>query len=259
MSFASAETDAATLRFGGVPGYVLSTTSAAEQTWLNANVSTSSFWTALNDTDNEGQWTMRTRDAFQTSGFDDVALPGGYITWATNEPNGLRSENCHHRRMGEIFGNDVSCSTAMASVVEFRPYAVTQDVTLGVTAAPTLAAPTTGLTATVGTAYSLTLSASGGVSPYTYAVQSGTLPSGLTLSSAGVISGTATDAPQSQAITVRATDDNGATTTSSSFTLLTNASTCTTATTVVGAHTVQRFTSNGRFRLCYWFAIWFCS
>jgi hypothetical protein len=41
---------------------------------------------------------MRTRDAFQTSGFDNVALPGAFIPWGTGEPNGLRTENCHHRR-----------------------------------------------------------------------------------------------------------------------------------------------------------------
>jgi hypothetical protein len=46
---------------------------------------------------------------------------------------------------------------------------------------------------TVGVAYpSTTLQATGGVSPYTWVVDSGTLPSGLTLSSAGVISGTPT-------------------------------------------------------------------
>ena len=41
-----------------------------------------------------------------------------------------------------------------------------------------------------GTAYSQTLSATGGVAPYTWTVSSGTLPVGLTLSSAGVLSGT---------------------------------------------------------------------
>jgi outer membrane protein OmpA-like peptidoglycan-associated protein len=249
MTYASAETDAATLRFGGVPGHMLSPTSAAEQTWLNTNVSTSLFWTALNDIDNEGQWTMRTRDAFQTSGFDNVALPGAYISWATGEPNGLRTENCHHRRSGASDANDASCTTSMASVVEFRTYPIAQELTIAVAGAPTVVTPTSSLTATVGQAYSLTLSATDGASPYTYAIATGALPAGLALSSAGVISGTATDAPQSQAITVRVTDANGATATSSSFTLLTNAATCTTATTVVGGHTVQRFTDAG---YCQW-------
>src|SRR5881398_2309522 len=45
---------------------------------------------------------------------------------------------------------------------------------------------------TVGTAYSATLSASGGTSPYSWSVSSGTLPTGLSLSSSGALSGTPT-------------------------------------------------------------------
>ncbi|MDX1804342.1 MAG: putative Ig domain-containing protein, partial [Alcanivorax sp.] len=56
-----------------------------------------------------------------------------------------------------------------------------------------------------GTAYSQQLSASGGTSPYTYAVTSGSLPTGLTLSSTGLISGTPT-ASGPYNFTVTATD-----------------------------------------------------
>ena len=44
--------------------------------------------------------------------------------------------------------------------------------------------------AQVGVAYSATLTATGGVGPYTWAVSGGSLPAGLSLSAAGVISGT---------------------------------------------------------------------
>ncbi|MGZ4688115.1 MAG: virginiamycin B lyase family protein [Acidimicrobiia bacterium] len=46
----------------------------------------------------------------------------------------------------------------------------------------------------VGVAYSTTVAASGGITPYSWATQSGSLPPGLSLSTAGVISGTPTAA-----------------------------------------------------------------
>src|ERR1700756_1464121 len=57
----------------------------------------------------------------------------------------------------------------------------------------------------VGTAYSTTLAASGGTTPYSWNVSSGALPGGLTLSSAGTISGTPTVAG-TFGFTVRVTD-----------------------------------------------------
>lgn len=58
---------------------------------------------------------------------------------------------------------------------------------------PTLTvAPSALPSGTAGTAYSQTLSTSGGTAPYTYALSSGALPAGLSLSSAGVLSGTPT-------------------------------------------------------------------
>lgn len=58
---------------------------------------------------------------------------------------------------------------------------------------------------TVGTSYSQQLSAAGGATPYTWALASGSLPVGLSLSAAGVISGTPT-AAGSPSFTVRVTD-----------------------------------------------------
>jgi len=59
---------------------------------------------------------------------------------------------------------------------------------------------------TVGTPYSQAFTASGGTSPYTYTSSSESLPAGLTLSSAGVLSGTPTTAGSSYSLTVTATD-----------------------------------------------------
>jgi hypothetical protein len=63
---------------------------------------------------------------------------------------------------------------------------------------------------TVGTAYTGTVAATGGTGPYTYAVTSGALPAGLSLSSGGAVTGTPTTAATS-AFTITATDANGST------------------------------------------------
>jgi len=65
--------------------------------------------------------------------------------------------------------------------------------------------PVTVPAGTTGTAYSQALSGVGGTGPYTFAVTAGTLPAGVTLSSAGLLSGTPTSAG-SYPFTVTATD-----------------------------------------------------
>ncbi|MDR0306147.1 MAG: putative Ig domain-containing protein [Chitinispirillales bacterium] len=64
----------------------------------------------------------------------------------------------------------------------------------------------------ISTNYSHTLSASGGTAPYNWSVTSGTLPSGLSMSGSGVISGIPVKA-QSADFTVKVTDANGGQTT----------------------------------------------
>ena len=66
---------------------------------------------------------------------------------------------------------------------------------VNVVTAPALAVTTASLPgAAVGSAYSATLSASGGTTPYAWTVTAGSLPAGLTLAASGVISGTPTTA-----------------------------------------------------------------
>ncbi|RBJ82244.1 IPT/TIG domain/outer membrane autotransporter barrel domain-containing protein [Pseudomonas sp. MWU12-2534b] len=81
----------------------------------------------------------------------------------------------------------------------------------------TVSAPTLVLTpaslgaGTAGSAYSATLSTSGGSAPYSYSISSGSLPAGLSLNTAsGLISGTPTTSGTSN-LTITATDANGAT------------------------------------------------
>jgi sugar lactone lactonase YvrE len=97
--------------------------------------------------------------------------------------------------------------------------------------APTITiAPTTVAAATVGTAYSATLTASGGTMPYAFAVASGALPGGITLSTGGVLSGTPT-ASGTFTFSVTATDSSpapGPYTGMAMYTLTVNAATATT-------------------------------
>lgn len=65
---------------------------------------------------------------------------------------------------------------------------------------------------TVGTAYSGSVTASGGTAPYTYALTAGTLPVGLSLNaSTGAITGTPTTATTTGGLVFRVTDAAGAT------------------------------------------------
>jgi hypothetical protein len=68
--------------------------------------------------------------------------------------------------------------------------------------------PTVSPNGTVGVAYSQTLVASGGLAPYAFGVTTGALPAGLTLTAAGVLSGTPTVAG-TFTFTIRATDASG--------------------------------------------------
>jgi transglutaminase/protease-like cytokinesis protein 3 len=64
-------------------------------------------------------------------------------------------------------------------------------ITINVSVSSTLSITTSTLPGgMVGSSYSATLSATGGTPPYSWSIVSGSLPSGLTLSTAGVISGT---------------------------------------------------------------------
>jgi hypothetical protein len=133
----------------------------------------------------------------------------GAITWSVTVgtlPVGLSL----NASTGVIAGTPTAAATSTFTVTatdSATPTPQTATKSLSITVNPALAVTTTSLAdGMVGTAYSQTLAASGGTSPYTWSVTVGTLPAGLNLNaSTGAISGTPTAAGTST-FTVTATD-----------------------------------------------------
>ncbi len=94
-------------------------------------------------------------------------------------------------------------------------YQATEDVTVNPALAITTASLPNGV---IGAAYSQTLVASGGSGSYSWSIASGSLPPGLSLSSAGAISGTPT-ATGTSTFTVQVSDGIGTVTQSLSITI----------------------------------------
>ena len=95
-----------------------------------------------------------------------------------------------------------------ATVTDSSRLTATQSYTLAVAAPPLVITTASVPNGTVGAAYSATLAATGGATPYTWTAIG--LPAGLTLSAAGAISGTPT-APAAATLAVTLKDASGAT------------------------------------------------
>jgi hypothetical protein len=113
--------------------------------------------------------------------------------------------------------------TITASQAGNANYAAASTVSRSFTISATLllSTPSSGLSASYGAPYSLNLALllSGGSGGTTYAITTGSLPPGLSLTtSTGLISGTPTSLADS-ALVITATDSNGATSSTSSFTI----------------------------------------
>lgn len=110
----------------------------------------------------------------------------------------------------ELQITNVSSADAGSYTVEVtNAHGSTTSTPAEVTVNPALSITTTTLPiATVGVPFSTGLSATGGISSRTWTVQNGLLPPGITLSSSGVLSGTATT-PARALITVQVSDASG--------------------------------------------------
>jgi len=151
----------------------------------------------------------------------NVTLTGGtppytYVVIAGALPAGLSLNSA----IGQIIGTPTAAgvSTFTVQVTDGNGATTSQQYTLTVNPPPSIvtASPLTG--GTINAAYALTLQASSGTPPYTWAVSAGALPAGLKLNTAtGQIGGTPT-AGGKAIFTIQVTDANGATA-SAAFTL----------------------------------------
>jgi hypothetical protein len=125
--------------------------------------------------------------------------PWSNIAGATSTTYSFTAQTADNgKQYRAVFSN--SCSTATSNAATLT---VTGGVTLTIS-------PTTVPNGQAGVAYNQTLTAGGGTAPYSFAVTSGALPGGLTLSSGGGISG-APNAVGAFSFTVTATDSGSGT------------------------------------------------
>jgi Putative Ig domain len=113
---------------------------------------------------------------------------------------------------GAITGTPTTAVSAVPLTIQVKDSETPQQArseNLTLTIAPETLSITTGSlpSGQVGVAYSPTLAATGGTTPYAWSITSGTLPAGLSLnSSTGAITGTPTTAVTSSSITFKVTD-----------------------------------------------------
>ncbi|HUB66305.1 MAG TPA: putative Ig domain-containing protein [Candidatus Methylacidiphilales bacterium] len=123
-----------------------------------------------------------------------LAASGGVTPYTWSIANGSLPAGLSLNSAGVISGTPISLGTASftAQVTDNNGLSSTAVFSLTINLPLTITTSNPLPSGGLGTAYSQTLAASGGVTPYTWSIANGSLPAGLSLSSAGVISGTPT-------------------------------------------------------------------
>lgn len=127
-----------------------------------------------------------------------LSATGGTAPYSWTVKSGSLPAGLSLSTAGAISGTPTAAgaSTFVAQVTDSKSAsAASGNLSIAISGGMLTITTTTAPTGTVGTAYNFQLAATGGVPPYTWAVASGSsLPAGLSLSSAGVVSGTPTAA-----------------------------------------------------------------
>jgi hypothetical protein len=180
-----------------------------------SRIGTATFTVQAADAENPALTAMATESLSVTTALavTTASLPGGTAdqaysaqltatggvtpyTWSVTSgslPAGLALNPATGAISGTPAGTGTATFTAAVTDAGSPPATATASLTITVTALPLVLTTTSLPTAIVGVPYSAQLTATGGVTPYTWSVTSGSLPAGLTLNiGTGVISGTPT-------------------------------------------------------------------
>jgi hypothetical protein len=160
----------------------------------------------------------------QTGYSKTLAQTGGLGPFVWSLQSGSLPTGLNLSAAGVISGNvgaSATTQTFTVAITDASGVTVTKSFTITVNASPTVntsALPAGG----IGAAYSQTLAVAGGTAPFTWSITVGTLPTGLNLSAAGVISGTIGTGATTQTFSVVVTDANGVASPGKSLTIVVN-------------------------------------
>ena len=149
------------------------------------------------------------KNAYSTT----LAVTGGTAPYTWSVSSGSLPAGLNLSSSGQISGTPTAVGTSSFTVSVTDSSAPVESASANLSITITAAGTTVQITTSslsegqTNTAYSATLAASGGTAPYNWSVSSGSLPAGLTLSSAGRISGTPTTAGTSS-FTVAVSDSS---------------------------------------------------
>ena len=176
-------------------------------------------------------WIFKIGSTLTTASASQVVITGGgspcNVFWQVGSSATLGTTTSFQGNILALTSITLNTNASIVGRALARNGAVTLDTNAvnasgctGLVACPAITlSPATLPNAVVGTAYSQTLTASGGTAPYAFSVVTGTLPAGLSLSAAGVLSGTPTTAG-SFTFTIQARDASSCPSLISAFTIV---------------------------------------